>query len=213
MIPALSTTGALWYTCLKPSPCLPDLNAFGWEQKNKCVGNRRTPHIQRKSQHFLFSFPLLSPGCFPALPTSLPLCLAFPLSRNPVIFASSMFVHFCGFREIRCFQCTVYGSQEHSKIWAYLGIWVHVGAYKFELLIRYSVCKIIPESNFLKWHFYDSIWLQRRFGWEKLWKNETITKGSLVSECGAVRERHLQEARHRITWFWTSFFLYFFLFH
>lgn len=129
MIPALSMTGALWYTCLKPSPCLPELNAFGWEQKNKCAGNRRTPHIQRKSQHFLFSFPLLSPSCFPALPTSVPLCLAFPLSRNPVIFASSMFVHFCGFREIRCFQCTVYGSWEHSKTWAYLGIWEHVSAY------------------------------------------------------------------------------------
>lgn len=94
MTPALATTGALWYTCLKPSPGLPDLNAFGWEQKNECAGNRRTPHIQRKSHHFLFSFPLLSPGCFHALPTSLPLCLAFPLSRNPVILASSMFVHF-----------------------------------------------------------------------------------------------------------------------
>lgn len=70
------------------------------EKKSKCVGNRHAPHIQRKSQHFLLSFPLLSPGCFPVLPTSLPLCLPFFLSWNPVIFASSMFVHFCGFRKI-----------------------------------------------------------------------------------------------------------------
>lgn len=100
IIPALSLPEAL-------SLSTSDLSRLWREGQSKCVGNRRTPHVQRKSQHFLFSFPLLSPGCFPALPTSLPLCLAFPLSCNPVIVASSMFVHFCGFGKMWCFQRTV----------------------------------------------------------------------------------------------------------
>lgn len=98
-------------TALSPPEALSlstsDLSRLWREGQSKCVGNRRTPHVQRKSQHFLFSFPLLSPGCFPALPTSLPLCLALSLSCNPVIVASSMFVHFCGFGKIWCFHCTV----------------------------------------------------------------------------------------------------------
>lgn len=47
------------------------LNTLSGKERDP-VRNRHTPHIQRKSQHFLFSFPLLSPGCFSVLPTSLP---------------------------------------------------------------------------------------------------------------------------------------------
>lgn len=56
-----------------------------------------TPHIQRKSQHFLFSFPLLSTGCFPISPTSLPVHSLQPCTSLcpwiPVIFVLVYFLN------------------------------------------------------------------------------------------------------------------------
>lgn len=82
--------------CLyKADFCLFLANRLSWKER-ECVGNRHTPHIQRKSQHFLCSFPLLSPGCFPILPTSLPLRLPVH-SLLPAIYltVSSYLANLC----------------------------------------------------------------------------------------------------------------------
>lgn len=95
-----------------------------WPQRIRVGAKEQVCREQTHTSHpeEISTFPvLLSSPVSWLFPRSAHICLAFPLSRNPVIFASSMFVHFCGFREIRCFQCTVYGSWEHSKTWAYLG--------------------------------------------------------------------------------------------
>lgn len=64
------------------------------------VGKTHTPHIQRKSLHFLFSFPLLSPACFLIFDHIFNSWFDRDFSADPLTFASLREIHLVDYLDL-----------------------------------------------------------------------------------------------------------------
>lgn len=126
MIPALSTTGALWYTCLKPSPCLPDHHSSG-SKRTSVPGT--DAHLTSRGNLNISCSPFLS--CLLAVSPLCPhLCLSVWHSLCPVILLSLLHQYLCIFVDLGrsgvfSALCKVLESiPKHGLTWEYGCMWV-----------------------------------------------------------------------------------------